>query len=478
MKAPAKSSLSRLPNFKFNGVKVGRKRTAKTNSCSAPAGKEKLSQKHVAEKHAPSSLVPAPSCKDVESTQEMPPDVPSHMSDMVNNGNCTINFNINLSGLSSKDLKINTESRDLIMARDCLTIASRALKDQSRHKSHKDQRARKRYHNLNSDLQAQTANTTKLSSELMSCQQELSLQMDEVANLKRSLETSRSETAALRKQLKQEKDRSVEAKSNAVSHITNLENVIRNLQASLEGLKSAQLSAQLVDPWINESVVAVPFSPISDPRPTSERSLRLPTNRVQSSTHTPEGSPTPSDYIRYPVFPSSPLNDPERLPSVAPSLDHVPNSSPPSPPAQRRRIWRKRDFAVVVPTTQKALVNKRKRFGSSSNHDEDIFWYETDEDDTQWSTSSGLEDPIDVDNGFDEIVEDDARPTSRPKPQTNEEAQQLFDSVFSVPKNPTACLDGSRLAFKDGSLVSFSLFPLFVNSLSCSNRRFYQKSIC
>ena len=443
------SSTAGFPNFTFKGLNIRQKAVIKTSenrirspavptpsqktNSSAPAGKE-----NVAIKGGPLANLLAPTLlrEDAENTQEVSLDVPRHMSDIVNSGRYTINFNINLSGLSSKDFKLSTESKDLIMARDCLSIASRALKDKSRDKSRKDQIVRKRNHDLNSHLSAQKANTTKILSELKSCRQELSLQVDEVANLKKSLENSRLKTAALKQQLKQEKERAAVVEINAASHIANLENIIRDLQASLEGLRSSQLTAKLIDPLINASrQVAAPISPVSDPKLTSEHPL-------QCSTE--EGYKSPDGIS-------------ERSPSVALRPEHMRYSVSPRPFAKRRRVWRKRDFAVVVPTTKKTLTKRALR--SNNCKENDVFLYEDcpEVDTTQSSTNSDTEDSPDVDNDFDEIIEDDACKTSRPKPKNNEEAQQLFDDLFGVPKTLKACLDGTRLAFKDGALVS--LFP-------------------
>ena len=457
--APAKLPLSRsmtgFPDFKFNGLKIRQRRVLKTNEkhigslaspepsklidCSTPAGKGKG---NIANKDGLSAklLAPAVPSQDMEIVEEVPSDIPINPLSMVNDGRCTINFNINLSGLASKDFKLSSESRDLVMARDCLSIASKALKDKSRDKSRKDQIVRKRNHDLNSDLLVQREQSTKLSSELKSCRQELSLQADEVTTLKRSLEASRLKTTALKEKLNEERKRSAEAKTTAAAKIANLENVIRDLQANLEGLKSSQLNAKLVDPWIRESQqAAAPLSPVSDPKPSSDHSLQ------RSIEEGPKSPNCPS----------------ERSPSAPPRPEHHRCSLSPSPPAQRRRGWHKRDFAVVVPKTQKTAPKRATR--SNSRNENHVYLYESSSevDDTRSSTSSDTEDSLDEDDGFDEIIEEDAQISARLKPKNNEEAQQLFDDLFGVPKNLKACLDGTRLAFKDGTLVSLPFLPHF-----------------
>ena len=446
-----------FPLFKFSLPKIRKEAISKssrkpvqvlskTSHEQNPERTALLGREKIATKGRQTMLMPEVASEPTTSREVIaaPPELHAQTLNTSKDGSHIMNFSLNLSGLSSTDLSLLiTKSKDLMRARSHLSVTAHSLKE----KSHRDQILKKRNFILNSQLKEQETSITEISSDLDFCQQELAFKEEKIIALKESLQNSKLETEDLKKQLREERERFAQAKTHAVSHISNLEDVISNLQKSLEGLKSSQVTAKLVNVWVDETQRrATPLSPISGPEPASERLTQSP--NAKRNTRSSKSEEESSLFV------------PQQPPTSVLRQAHVRNSITPSPPPQERNPSNKKSFAVVIPKIKKKRSDASSSLSSPDSTDVYLYRDTPEADDSQDLTLS------DAGEDFDEPAEEvQQAPTT--KPRTNEEALKIFDDFFELPKKPMACLDGFRLAYKDGTLVSIfvDFRPLSISSL-------------
>ena len=433
--------------------------------------------------------------KTVKDSRVSPLDFQTQSLDLENDERSTANSNIGSNRPSDTNLALSVKCKDRPPSCSYVSRGTQTSQDKSKEGSVltakclnlilQEQKActNKLLSYLNLEVQEQKARNNELFSSIRSYRQDLSRKKGEASEMRRQLKLQTRKAKKSKKRLQTEKARHAQAEETSASHISELEGIIRNLQRSLEELKSSRKTAELVGPQINEiRHQSILLSPVSGPVPSKKLTQSPMVEKRQSYTKIFTQSPVLEDqWSDVETFTYSPKAKSERsdteISTQSPkggkrrsrliSQHSCPNSVQrrelpehprcsvsPSPPSQRRKLFRKRDFAVVVPVTRKRRYNLSSSISSLDSADVYLYRDSPEPDDESEKVTSS-----DVEAEVDEPVAD-AQAAARPTPRNNEEALQIFDRFFELPKQPIACMDKSVLAYKDGTLVRFLLLSI------------------
>ena len=412
--------------------------------------------------------------KTVKDSRVSPLDFQTQSLDFENDERSTANSNIGSNRPSDTNLALSVKCKDRPPSCSYVSRGTQTSQDKSKEGSVltakclnlilQEQKVctNKLLSYLNLEVQEQKARNNELSSSIRSYRQDLSRKKGEASEMRRQLKLQTRKAKKSKKRLQTEKARHAQAEETSASHISELEGIIRNLQRSLEELKSSRKTAELVGPQINEiRHQSILLSSVSGPIPskkfTQSPVLEDQWSDVETFTYSPKAKSGRSDTE---ISTQSPKGGKRRSRLISQHScpnsvqrrelpEHPRCSVSPSPPSQRRKLFRKRDFAVVVPVTRKRRYNLSSSISSLDSADVYLYRDSPEPDDESEKVTSS-----DVEAEVDEPVAD-AQAAARPTPRNNEEALQVFDRFFELPKQPIACMDKSVLAYKDGTLVRF-----------------------